>query len=265
MEIWEALLLGVLQGLTEFLPISSTAHVTIAGRMLGLLDDAAPERWTAFLAVIQLGTLLAVIAYFRHDLAQMARGDREARRIGALVLLATVPIGIVGLALRDIIEGPLTKDLRVIAGALIVFGLLLGAADRFGKRARAEREIGWRDALVVGGAQVLSLFPGASRSGMTLAGGLFAGLTREAAAKFSFLLSIPAIAASGLFELRDALDVPATEIGALALATIAAAISGYAAIGFLLRFLRTRSTAIFVGYRVALGAAILVAIAMGAI
>ncbi|HET6403051.1 MAG TPA: undecaprenyl-diphosphatase UppP [Candidatus Thermoplasmatota archaeon] len=263
MQVWEAILLGILQGLTEFLPVSSTAHLTIAGRAMGLIDDQRPEAWTAFLAVVQLGTLGAVLWYFRSDLAGMARGDPESRRLGWLVVLGTIPIGIVGFALRDIIEGPLTKDLRVIGVTLIALGLLLGLADRAGRRERPLRALTWKDALLVGAAQVLSLIPGASRAGTTLTGGLFAGLTREAAARFSFLLSIPAIAASGLFELPAALELPREDVAALVVATATAAVFGYLAIAWMLRYLRTQSAAVFVWYRVALGAGVLGAVAAG--
>lgn len=262
-DLLEALFLGLLQGLTEFLPISSTAHLTLAGRALGLIDDTAPERWTAFLAVVQLGTLAAVASYFRADLAKMARGDPDARRLAGLILLGTIPIGLVGFALRDVIEGPLTKDLRLIAATLILLGLLLGLSDRLGRRERPIHAITWRDALAIGTAQTLSLIPGSSRSGTTLMGGLLAGLTREAAARYSFLLSIPAIAASGLFELPTALRAPADDITALLVATIAAALSGYLAIAFMLRYLRSRSTALFVAYRVLLGAGVLGAVGAG--
>lgn len=263
MDPWQAIVLGLLQGLTEFLPVSSTAHLTIAARAFGLIDDAHPERWTAFLAVVQLGTLAAVVGYFWRDVTEMARGmltpsgPREARRLGWLVVLGTIPIGVVGLLLRDVIEGPLTKDLRVIGGALIGLAVLLALADWLGSRARDAGSLTWRDALVVGGAQVLSLVPGASRSGTTLTGGLFAGLTRETAARFSFLLSIPAIAASGILQLPSALDVAPEDLGALVIATVAAAVSGYVAIAFMLRWLRTRSTAVFVVYRIGLGAILL--------
>lgn len=263
MNLLEALLLGLLQGLTEFLPVSSTAHLTIAARAMGLIDDAHPEQWTAFLAVVQLGTLVAVLWYFRSDLAAIVRGDREMQRLAGLVILGTIPIGIVGFLLRDIIEGPLTKDLRVIAVALIALGLLMGLADLFGKRARNERSLRWWDALGIGLFQTLSLIPGASRSGTTLTGGLAAGLNRAAAARFSFLLSIPAIAASGLFELPKALAMPPSDIAATLVATLAAAVSGYLAIAFMLRYLRTQSTAAFVAYRVLLGAAVLAGLAYG--
>lgn len=263
MELWEAALLGILQGLTEFLPVSSTAHLTITGRALGLIDDARPEEWTAFLAVVQLGTLLAVVGYFRRDLWAMARGDPRARKLAWLVLLGTIPIAIVGLLLRDIIEGPLTKDLRVIAAALIGLGLLMGAADRWGRRERPIAALTWRDALIVGTAQVLSLVPGSSRSGTTLTGGLFAGLDREAAARYSFLLSIPAIAASGLLELPTAIRAGTDDLGALIVATAIAALAGYAAVAWMLRYLRTKSTNVFVIYRVALGVGVAGAVAAG--
>lgn len=263
MDLWQAILLGLLQGLTEFLPISSTAHVTLAGKALGLVDDAQPERWTAFLAVVQLGTLVAVVSYFWRDLVAIARGmltpggPREPRRLGWLLVLGTIPIGIVGLLLRDVIEGPITKDLRVIGGALIGLALLLAFADRIGRRAREVEEMGWRDALLVGAAQVIALVPGASRSGTTLMGGLLVGLTRESAARFSFLLSVPAIAASGVFELPAALALGSEDVIALTVATLVAAASGYLAIGFMLRYLRTRTTDAFVAYRLLLGGAVL--------
>lgn len=267
-DAWEAIVLGVLQGLSEFLPVSSTAHLTLAGTILGAVDAMGPQAWTAFLAVVQLGTLAAVLAYFAPDLAAMTRAtirvparratpeDRDAWRLLWLLALGTLPIAIVGLALEDVIEGPLTKDLRIIGAALILLGLLLGAADRYGKRELDIKSIGWRDALLVGACQVMSLVPGASRSGTTLTGGLFAGLTREAAARYSFLLSIPAIAASGLYELPTALEAATDDLTALLLATTAAALSGYLAIAGLLRWLRTRSTAAFVAYRVVLGAGV---------
>jgi undecaprenyl-diphosphatase len=261
-DVLQAIILGILQGLTEFLPVSSTAHLTLAGRAFGLIDDTRPEDWTAFLAVVQMGTLAAVVWYFWRDLLGIARGfapggTRDARKLGWLLVLGTLPIGIVGLLLRDVIEGPLTKDLRVIGTTLIALALLLALADRVGRRERSIGTLGWRDALLVGSVQVLSLIPGASRAGTTLTGGLFAGLTREAAARFSFLLSVPAIAASGLFELPAALALGREDVLGLLIATLAAAVSGYAAIAFMLRYLRTHSTLVFVVYRLALGAAVL--------
>jgi undecaprenyl-diphosphatase len=259
----EAIILGIVQGLSEFLPISSTAHLTIAGRMVGAIDDSRPHEWTAFIAVTQLGTLVAVLAYFRDDLLRMAKavvtpgGDRAARKLAWLVVLGSLPIGLAGLLLRDVIEGPLTKDLRVIAATLILLAIVLAVADRVGKRERGIDQLDTRTALAVGGFQVLSLIPGASRAGTTLTGALFAGLDRESAARFSFLLSIPAIGASGLLELPLVAGATTFGLPALVLAVVAAAISGYASIWFLLRYLQTRDLTVFVVYRIVLGIAIL--------
>ena len=263
----EALLLGLLQGLSEFLPISSTAHLTIAGYALGVIDAERPQEWTAFLAVTQLGTLVAVIAYFWRDLAGMTRamfpgGDPRSRKLAWLVVLGTIPIGVVGLLLRDVIEGPLTKDLRLIAFALIGLGVLLAIADRVATQRTPLREMGARTALLVGAAQVLSLVPGASRSGTTITGGLFAGLDRESATRFSFLLSIPAIGASGLLQVPAVLDSAELGLAPVLLAVAAAALSGYAAIWFLLRYVQRRNMDVFVGYRIVLGLAILLWLAL---
>lgn len=270
LSILEAILLGIVQGLTEFLPISSTAHLTLAGRALGLVDAEAAAEWTAFLAVVQLGTLVAVLAYFWRDVARIThavvangarrvarRGTLDAlatdERVGWLIALGTVPIVVVGLALKDVIEGPLTKNLWVIAGALVLLALGLLLAERVGKRTLTLDAMGPRHALVVGLTQVIALVPGASRSGSTIMGGLFAGLERETAARFSFLLSIPAILGSAIFQLGDALD--ARSLGATVILTsaFAAAVAGYASIELLLRYLRKHPTHIFVAYRIVLG------------
>lgn len=274
MSILEAIILGILQGLTEFIPVSSTAHLTLAGRAMGLVDEGAAHEWTAFLAVVQVGTLLAVIWYFWRDIVSIARAmlhvgtGREAvgkRRLGWMVVLATLPIVVLGLALKDVIEGPITKDLRVIAGALIGLAVILYVAERVGSKSRGIEEIGPAGALGVGLAQAIALVPGASRSGSTIMGGLFAGLTRESAARFSFLLSIPAIAGSAVFELPAALAARDVGVGALAAGVLAAAVVGYASIAFLLRWLRTRSTMVFIVYRLALGGTILALLAAGVI
>lgn len=251
--------------------------MTLGGTITGSVDELGDAGWTAFLAVVQLGTLVAVVAYFWRDLAAIGLGsfrvglrrpktsddDRAAWRLGWLLALGTLPIAVVGLALEDVIEGPLTKDLRVIAAALVVFALLLAAADLRGRREREVASVGWRDALSIGAFQTFSLVPGASRSGTTMTGGLFRGLTREAAARFSFLLSIPAIAASGLYQLPSALAAQSVGPTPLAAATLAAAVSGYAAIWAMLRFLRSRSTMAFVVYRIGLAVAIVGALAAG--
>ncbi len=278
MAIWQAIILGLVQGLSEFLPISSTAHLTIVGRLMGVVDADRPKEWTAFLAVVQLGTLLAVLAYFRTDIVRITRGflttvarrdaateqDRQQARLGWLILLATIPIVIFGLSLRNVIEGDFTKNLWVIGSTLIGLAVVLWFAEAISQRKRGIDSMRWQDAAIVGAAQVISLIPGSSRSGTTIAGGLFAGLTREAAARFSFLLSILAIAGSALFELPDALDSSTLSTLALLVSIAAAAISGFLAIAFLLRYLQRHSTHVFIWYRIGLGLLILLLLATGA-
>lgn len=288
MTILQAIVLGIVQGLTEFIPVSSTAHLVFAARVLNLYGGAdktlQAEQTTATIAVIQLGTLLAVFVYFARDIANILRafiGDHWALLkgrpaaaagsklsqdawLGWLVIIGSIPVGTVGLLLKKLIEGPFTKNLWVIATMMIVVGVLLAIAEAVGKRNHDMSHLGVKDALAVGFAQVLSLIPGSSRSGSTIMGGLFAGLTRETAARFSFLLSIPAIAASGLLEMREAVHkLPSGSAGALIVATIVSCAVGYASIWFLLRFLRTHSTGVFIVYRVIVGALILAALAAG--
>lgn len=289
MSLLQAILLGIVQGLTEFIPISSTAHLVLAGRVMNLA--LTPEQLTASIAVIQLGTLVAVIIYFTGDIWNITRAfihdhfvllkhgrrdqfNREndhARlsheaKLGWLVIIGSLPVGIVGLIFKKQIEGDFTKNLWVIATMMVVIALLLAVAEMVGKKRRRMQELGMVDALAVGFAQVLSLIPGSSRSGSTIMGGLFAGETRETAARFSFLLSIPAIAASGLLELREALHgLPQGTLATLAVGTIVSAIVGYASIWFLLRFLRTHTTGVFIGYRLIIGGAIMAMLLSGRI
>lgn len=287
MTILQAIVLGIVQGLTEFIPVSSTAHLVFAARILNLYGGAdktlQAEQTTATIAVIQLGTLLAVLIYFSRDIINILRafvGDHLAWMrgrtepgqpklskdawLGWLVIIGSIPVGVVGLLLKKHIEGPFTKNLWVIATMMIVVGLLLTIAEFVGKRDHGMDRLTIKDALAVGGAQVLALIPGSSRSGSTIMGGLFAGQTRETAARFSFLLSIPAIAASGLLELKEAMEkLPHDSYGALIVATIVSGAVGYASIWFLLRFLRTHSTGVFIIYRVIVGGAILAALAGG--
>ncbi|MBM3939747.1 MAG: undecaprenyl-diphosphatase UppP [SAR202 cluster bacterium] len=281
MSLWEAILLGLIHGLTEFIPISSTGQVTIAGQLLDLIDPDRPEQWTAFLAMLQLGTLAALLAYFAGDIVRIVRGfalvnlaaltrrapsddNRRNARLGWLVLAGTVPIGVVGLLFRDVIEGDLTKNLWTIAAALVGLALLLFLAERVGTRKRGMAQLRWLDAVVVGIAQVASLIPGSSRSGTTITGGLFSGLQRETAARFSFLLAIPAIGASGILQLPEALraNMPPVTLG---IATLVAAASGYLSIAFLLRYLQRHSTYLFIVYRIALGVLIVALIVTGAV
>ncbi|MEN3334948.1 MAG: undecaprenyl-diphosphatase [Blastocatellia bacterium] len=268
MSIIHAIIFGLIQGLTEFIPISSTAHLTIAGHLLG--DIKNDQEWTAFIAVIQLGTLLAVIVYFWSDIINIIRGfinanlgiikkrpitstDKHNAWLGWLVIIGTLPVAVLGLALKKIIEGPFTKDLRIIAFGVLFVAILLVIAEIVGAQKRDLKTIKASDAVAVGVAQVFALIPGFSRSGSTICGGLFAGLTREAAARFSFLRSIPAIAASGLLELPKALHSTNTDWTSLAVATVVSAITGYLSIAFLLNYLKRHTTYLFVGYRIALG------------
>lgn len=290
MTIFQAIILGIVQGLTEFIPISSTAHLVFAARAVGLYSGVGKtlqaEQTTATIAVIQLGTLLAVLIYFARDIvgittafvrdhaALIARKNRPGQDsgrslspqawLGWLVIIGSLPVAVVGLIFKKQIEGTFTKNLWVIATMMIVVAILLGIAELVGKRNRTMAELGIRDALAVGFAQVLALIPGSSRSGSTIMGGLLAGETRETAARFSFLLSIPAIAASGLLELNEAIEkLPPGSYAALAVATVVSGIVGYLSIWFLLRFLRTHSTSIFIGYRLIIGGLILLGLAAG--
>lgn len=284
MSFLEAIILGIVQGLTEFIPISSTAHLVFASRWINLYGGNA-DQITATMAVIQLGTLAAVFVYFAPDIigiitafirdhvGLLTRRNRmyysgthgvrpiwlsEDAWLGWLIIIGSIPIGVVGLVFKDFIEGEGTKNLWFIAIMLIAVAVLLGIAELIGNQRKTMKHLGLTDAIVVGLAQVLALMPGASRSGSTIMGGLLAGQTRETAARFSFLLSIPAITASGLLELREAWHIlPQESFGPLITATVVSAIVGYLAIWFLIAFLRKNSTAIFIVYRLILGSALL--------
>jgi undecaprenyl-diphosphatase len=262
--------LGIVQGLTEFLPVSSTAHLRIVPAFAGWEDPGA-----AFTAVTQLGTMAAVLLYFRHDLWRIARAtlgavrDPEVRgtldaRLGLYILLGTIPIGIFGLVFSDQIENG-ARNLTLIGCTLIALGLLLLAAEKAGSHERGIESFTRRDGIVIGFAQAAALVPGVSRSGATLTAGLFLGLERRAAARYSFLLSVPAVVLSGLFELRKVGDGEHAAALPTAIATFAAFVVGYASIAFLLRWLGNHSTAVFVVYRVALGAIVLALVAAGTI
>jgi undecaprenyl-diphosphatase len=270
MSTLEAIVLGIVQGLTEFLPISSTGHLRIVPAFLGWDDPGA-----AFTAVTQLGTLAAVLLYFRRDLWRIAiafvRGLRDPvirrttdSRLGWYIVLGTIPISIFGFAFDDQIEDE-ARSLSLIGTTLIALGLLLLFADRVGKRERGIEDLNLRDGVIIGFAQAAALVPGVSRSGATLTAGLFLNLERAAAARYSFLLSVPAVVLSGLYELKDIGGEGAVGAVPTAIATVLAFVSGYAAIAFLLRFLATHSTLVFVVYRVALGALVLALVSAGAI
>ncbi|CAM2964459.1 undecaprenyl-diphosphate phosphatase [Streptomyces albus] len=279
MSWFESFVLGLVQGLTEFLPISSSAHLRLVAAFAGWKDPGA-----AFTAVTQIGTEAAVLIFFRKDIGRILAAwfrslhNREARhdpdaRMGWLVIVGSVPIGVLGLAFKDQIEGPF-RDLRLIATTLIVLGVILGIADRMaarqtkGGRHRVRREpksleqLTVRDGLLYGCAQALALVPGVSRSGATISGGLFMGYRREAAARYSFLLAVPAVLASGLFELMD-IGEGHVAWGPTLFATALAFVVAYMVIAWFMRFISTRSFMPFVLYRIALGVALFALVAAG--
>ncbi len=269
MGVLEAVVLGVAQGLTEFLPISSTAHIRVIPAFF-----AWPDPGAAFTAVIQLGTLLAVLIYFRQDILRIAKawfkglGNSEARRdpdskMGWIIALGTLPILVLGLAFKDQIEKD-WRSLEIIGWTLIGMGLLMGASERFGPQKRGLESVTWKDGLWVGVWQAMALVPGASRSGSTITGGLLFGLDRATAARFSFLLSIPSIFAAGLLSMKEhASALFGAQAVPVLIATVAAFFSGYWAIDFLLKFLARKSVYVFVVYRVILGAVLLILLRQG--
>lgn len=279
MNFLQAIVLGIVQGLTEFLPISSTAHLRIVPALFGWTFDYNPahphDPGAAFTAVIQLGTTLAIVIYFWRELLHVAvawfRGlyDRTVRhtleyKLGWYLIFATVPISVFGLIFSDQIETS-ARNLWVIAFTLIALALALAGAEKVGTRTREEEEINTTDAIAVGAAQTLALIPGASRSGVTITAGMFRGLTREAAARFSFLLSIPAVVLSGLYEARKVGEKSGPGLGLTGLATVFAFIVGLASIHWLLKWLTNHSTFIFVYYRIALGVLLIVLLSTGTI
>ncbi|URM92178.1 undecaprenyl-diphosphate phosphatase [Streptomyces sp. MRC013] len=279
MNWFESLILGLVQGLTEFLPISSSAHLRLTAAFAGWQDPGA-----AFTAITQIGTEAAVLIYFRKDIGRIVsawfrsltdrsmRSDHDART-GWLVIVGSIPIGVLGVTLKDHIEGPF-RDLRLIATTLIVLGVVLGVADRMAARAqeggrhraaqerKTLRDLGVRDGLVFGLCQAMALVPGVSRSGATISGGLLMNYTREAAARYSFLLAIPAVLASGVFELK-AVGEGHVSWGPTVFATVIAFGVGYAVIAWFMKFITTKSFMPFVIYRIVLGILLLVLVSMG--
>lgn len=261
---YQAVVLGVIQGLTEFIPVSSTAHIRIIAVFMDMPDPGA-----AYSAVIQLGTLLALLIYFYRDLLDFSQAvirglvsrkpfaDQNARMAYYLVL-GTIPVSIFGLVLSDYIKGPF-RSLYVIAASLIILAMVLLIADRYAPKKREISDMNWKDALWVGMAQSLALIPGSSRSGTTLTMGLLLGLSRYSAMRFSFLLSIPAIGLSGVYELiKDFHELEHAGLEGLAIGTLVSAIVGYLTVAGLLRFLRSHTTLVFVIYRVVLGLTLIV-------
>ncbi|MGQ9804542.1 MAG: undecaprenyl-diphosphatase UppP [Chlorobiales bacterium] len=268
MSILEAIVLGIVQGLTEFLPISSTAHLRIVPALFGWQDPGA-----AFTAVIQIGTLIAVLYYFYADIFRIAtatvqntlRGtpfESFDSRMGYMILIGTIPIVVSGLILKTYIETTF-RSLYVIASTLIALALILMLAEVMvkqriekGEKQKELTELSWLEAIVVGLAQCVALIPGASRAGVTITGGLFLGMTRETAARFSFLLSLPSIFAAGIYQLfkaRQELFATSNSISSLLIATIVSGVVGYYSIAFLLNYLKKNSTYLFIVYRIALG------------
>ncbi len=270
----QALVLGLVQGLTEFLPISSSGHLRIVSEIF-FGDDAG----AAFTAVTQLGTEAAVLIYFARDIGHLVvtwfRGFRSAQvratpeyRIAWLVIIGTIPIGVLGFLFEDRIQTS-GRNLWIIGSTLIVFGLVLAAAERYGKQRRPLQQLTVTDGVVMGLAQAMALVPGVSRSGGTISAGLFLGLTRPTAVRYSFLLAIPAVIAAGLFQIPDVFAVggPGLQpsVAQMVVATLIAAVVGYAAIAWLLRYVERHSVYLFVWYRLALGILVLALLATGTI
>jgi undecaprenyl-diphosphatase len=270
MSTLEALVLGAVQGLTEFLPISSSGHLRIVPALLGWPDPGA-----GFTAVIQLGTMAAVLIYFRSDLWRIGRAwlgelrvpPRESSheaKLGWFIILGTIPISIFGFLFRDQIESG-ARSLYLIGSALILFSFVMLLAEHLATRRRPLADINGRDGLYIGLAQSLALIPGVSRSGATISAGLLRGFDRVAAARYSFLLSVPAVVLSGLFELRKVGESGSPSVEATVIATLVAFATGYLSIAWLLRYLATHSLRVFVEYRIALGILVLALTATGAI
>ncbi|UXY26238.1 undecaprenyl-diphosphate phosphatase [Streptomyces sp. HUAS TT20] len=282
MSWFESLVLGLVQGLTEFLPVSSSAHLRLTAAFSGWKDPGA-----AFTAITQIGTEAAVLIYFRKDIGRIIsawfrslfdkamRQDHDAQ-MGWLVIVGSIPIGVLGVTLKDQIEGPF-RDLRITATMLVVVGIVIGIADRLaardetGGRHRAPKQrktlenLRVKDGLIFGLCQACALIPGVSRSGATISGGLFMGYKREAAARYSFLLAIPAVLASGVFELKDAAGSGHVAWGPTLFATVIAFASGYAVIAWFMKFISSKSFMPFVWYRIALGIVIIALVATGAL
>lgn len=268
-EILKAVILGIIQGLTEFIPVSSTAHLRVIPALLGWKDIGA-----AYTAVMQIGTLVATLIYFRKDIITLSKGfissigkkdylTNDASRIFILIIIGTIPISICGVLLKRFIEGE-ARGLYVISAALIFLAIVLFIAEKTGKREKDFSQITLKDGIIIGCAQALALIPGSSRSGVTITAGLFRNMKRDASARYSFLLSIPAVGLSGLYELykERALLLNEHFLG-LAVATIVSGIVGYLSIAFLITYLKTRSNMIFIIYRIILGIIILALLSQG--
>ena len=268
MSYFDAVILGIVEGLTEFLPVSSTGHLTIAEKLLGMsIDDPAV---TAYTAVIQMGAIAAVVVYFFKDIWRILkawvlgiakpeyRGQFD-HRMGWFIIIGSIPIGVVGLLAKEVITGPL-RSLWVVAGALILWSAVMLFAEKRGSQAREEHELTLKDVVIVGLVQCVALVPGVSRSGATISAGLLQGLDRVAATRISFFLSIPALVAAGLYELKDALGGD-MGVGQLLVGTAVSFVVAYASVAWLLKFVAHHSIGKFVPYRVGLGAALIALLA----
>ena len=268
-EIIKAVVYGAIQGLTEFIPISSTAHLRVIPALLGWKDAGA-----AFSAVIQMGTLIATLIYFRTDIINLTKGFFSAvknkdfvsnpeSRIFILIIVGTIPIGICGLLFKKFIEGD-ARGLYVISASLILLAIVLFIAEKVGTRKKEFEEITIKDGIIIGLAQALALIPGSSRSGVTITAGLFRGLKRDVTARYSFLLSIPAIGLSGLYELYSERTTLLNEnFTVLIIATVVSGVVGYLSIAFLIRYLKTHSNMVFIIYRIVLGLIIILLLSQG--
>lgn len=278
MNFFDAIILGIIQGLTEFLPISSSAHVQIASQLLGL-DQMSRPQLTAFIATIQLGTEAAVLIYFFKDIVRIVRawfgslfsGSKQNdaakadAKLGWLIIVGSLPVIAIGLIFKNQIENQL-RNLWIVAFTLILFGVVLAVADKIGKRTKTIEEISTRDGLLFGLAQALAVIPGVSRSGGTISMGLFLGYSRQAAARYSFLLAIPAVVASGTFEFATTYQQLApSDLAATAIATVVSFGVGFSVIVALLRYLNRGSFMPFVIWRIAVGLALLALLSAGAL
>ncbi|GAA1373945.1 undecaprenyl-diphosphate phosphatase [Catellatospora chokoriensis] len=272
-EIWQAIVLGIVEGITEFLPISSTGHLTITEKLMGLpIDDPAV---TAFTAVIQIGAIAAVLVYFFKDITRLAGAwfkglfSAEARQIfdykfAWYVIAGSIPIGIVGFAAKDLITGPL-RSMWFVAGSLIVWSGVMAFAEYAATQVRGEKQLRLTDTIVIGFAQCLALIPGVSRSGATITTGLLRDIDRVTATRLSFFLGVPALVAAGIYELPEALGSPTVTATSLIVGTVVSFLVAYASIAWLLKFVAHHSLMAFVWYRVILGGAIIALLATNTI
>lgn len=275
MTFFEAILLGLIQGLTEFLPISSSAHVQIAQQLMGISELTRPQL-TAFIATIQIGTEAAVVIYFFKTIVEILKSffrsgfrrwsiQEPNAKLGWLVIIGTLPIAVLGLSFRDVIENDI-RQLWVIGVTLIVFGILLGLTDVLGKKRKTMTDLNIKSGLAFGFGQAMALIPGVSRSGGSITVGLMLGFNRQSAARFSFLMAIPAVLAAGFYQFFQSFgELPADLLAATIVATVVSFISGYAVISWLLKYLEKGSFLPFVIWRVGVGSLLLIGLAIGAI